>query len=176
MSVKLSAHRSHLSSPFLYLLNNFKTVTDSWSMSFQIDAPTVIQVFLFQPFIFVLTNKNMNWTTKVYDIIRTYIDWFLAWPFQVAFCIQLTTKINCIICCHNEDCVWLYCLFVFFSLETSSSQRLFMLLEFLSVEFCYFYRSDVYLTVFFCLSTLGSIHSPFLFLLPCLVLTSNSQV
>lgn len=87
----------------------------------------------------------------MYDVIMTGIDWFLAWPFQVAFCIQSATKIilhyYSIICCHNEDCVigytvlvnWLYC----------------------------------FPSLFFCLSSLGSIHSPSLFLLPCLVLTSN---
>lgn len=142
-------------------------------MPFQIAAPTAIQVCNF-----TLSNiSHLFWLIRMYemyDVIMTCIDWFLAWPFQVAFCIQSATKIllhyYSIICCHNEDCVIGYTV----SPPRNQLLRVFVLLVFLSSpEFSYFYLSDVYLTVFFCLSSLGSIHSPSLFLLPCLVLTSN---
>lgn len=117
------------------------------------------QLFLFQPFIFVPTNKNMNEAVKMSDMIITCIDWVLAWPLQVTFCIQLATKMSCIICCPNEDCVFGYTLIS--PLETNCSQCLFVLLVSLSLGLCYLYPS-----VSFCLSSLGSICSPCLFFLP----------
>lgn len=140
-------------------------------MPFQIAAPTAIQVCNF-------TFSNISYLfwliRKMYDVIMTCIDWFLAWPFQVAFCIQSATKIilhyYSIICCHNEDCVIGYTVS---PPETSSSECL------CGLCFCRLLSSLIFTCLmstwlfFFCLSSLGSVFSPSLFLLPCLVLPSN---
>lgn len=99
-----------------------------------------LQLHLFQHFIFVLTNKKD-------DIIMTYryIDWFLARPFQVALCIQSATKISLLYVVTMK--------IVKLAILSPPPQELappsvYAACFLSSLEFCYFYLSEVYLTVF----------------------------